>query len=301
MDRLSEGVFVLAFDFGGTKALVGVGDGTGALLRTSRLRVADFSNPDRMVDHAIAEGRRLSSDLALSAVGVSTMGITRREDVVLAPNVPGWADIRLMEKFERAFSVPIAIENDIKAALVAERLWGALQPYPDSAYLNLGTGIGLAFSLGGSVWRGAHGAAGEIAYSWRPGELGYAHGHAPLEERVGGGALDRAVQRQFSPCGSVRELFHTLDHYAGARLWLTEVFLDIAWAVGQMLLSVDVEAVAVGGGISQQFAFFSPLFEAQWGTYLPFAPLLIPSAFRQRAGLYGGLAVGWRAVCDLDR
>ena len=84
----------------------------------------------------------------------------------------------------------LKVDNDVNAAATAELDWGALSGTDVGLYINLGTGTGAALIVGGRVIPGMHGAAGEIGYLLRePGEPGYAHGHAPLEEYTSGSGL----------------------------------------------------------------------------------------------------------------
>ena len=229
-------------------------------------------------------------------VGVSTMGITYEDRVDLAPNVPGWSHLRLPPLFRKAFpSLPLAIENDVKAACLAERRWGVLRAFPDSAYLNLGTGVEIAVSIGGELWKGVHGASGEIAYAWEYRQAGYADGHAPFEERYGGGALDARVHRQFPEFGGLVDACRQRDR-ADVEAYLTEVFEHLAHQVGQALLILDVEAVAVGGGMAQQWAWIEPVFVREWAQHLPYPPKLLRSAFAENAGLMGAFALAWTEV-----
>lgn len=284
---------VAGIDFGGTKVAVGIGAADGQLDAHEVLRTRDWDNPTALVDAAVASVRRLLGDRPVGAIGISTMGITQEERVLLAPNVPAWEGLSLPERIRRAFpDTPVAIENDVKAALMAELQWGVLKPWPDAAYLNLGTGIELAWAYGGQMQRGAHGASGEIAYLWRPGEPGFRDGHAPLEERVAGGALDREVERRFPGQHAVADLFSDGHPIPEAQGFLEDTVREIAAAVGHALLVLDVDAVAVGGGFGRQLPWFRPILEEEWTRYLPFPPTIVASRFPSLAGLMGALAVG---------
>jgi glucokinase len=286
----------LAFDFGGTKVDIGVGTATGDMLALTRFSVREAESAAGIVERALAEAVTLIGDRPVDAVGVSTMGITRSDGVWLAPAIPGWATLRLPERFQQAFpTVPVTIDNDVRAALEAEHRWGALQQSDYAAYLNLGTGIALSLWANGRVLSGAHGALGEIAYWWEPGDSGFQAGHAPFEERYGGGALDRRVEAEFPPCQSLREAFeHCQDPRFDA--FVADVFREVAYRLGQAWTLLNVEVVAVGGGIAAQFERIAPIFEATWGSYVPFPPRVVKSAFQGRTGLFGALALALRGV-----
>lgn len=289
---------VLGYDFGGTKVDIGVGDSLGNVIEQRRAFVGDYSELRTLVLDTLAIGRSLRKAYEVSAIGVSTMGITSEDKVALAPNIRGWSELHLPRLFRQAFrGLPVRFENDVRAACYADLKWGALKECQQAAYLNMGTGIAMALVFNGQVYSGAHGAAGEIAYLWRGGELGYAAGQAPFEEQYGGGALDRTVQERFPPYRTLKDVFDRID-VPMHRRFVDEVFEEIGRRVGHVLLCVDVDVVSVGGGISRRFDIFAPIFERVWANYLPFPPRLVMSQFVDRAGLQGAIAL---AALEGDR
>lgn len=286
--------WVLGYDFGGTKVDIGIADHQGRVAEQTRIWVNDYPDLTSLLEASLRVGATWETQYDLIGVGVSSMGITRDDHVELAPNIPGWADLQLPAIFRRQFSrLPVLFDNDVRAACRAELRWGSLKGTTNAVYLNLGTGIAIALIIDGRVYAGSHAAAGEIAYLWRRGERGYRDGHAPFEESLGGGALDRTVQRQFPSVKTFRDLCDQIDDAATGR-FVAGVFEEIAQWMGYVLLALDVAVVSVGGGIARQFATFEPIFHDLWSRYLPFPPALIQSRFQEHAGLYGGwaLAVG---------
>jgi glucokinase len=295
MGPMSEPL-ILAFDFGGTKCAVGVGDAEGRLHREGELRTADFGTAGALVEAALALGDRLARTQPVAAVGVATMGITGPDGVALAPNVPGWETLALPGRFaERYPGKPAVFVNDVKAGWQAEMRWGALAACEYGGYLNLGTGVALAFGAQGRAWTGAHGAAGEIAYGWEPGGAGHAAGRAPLEERLGGGALDRGL-RAAGLASDLRDAFDRLEQDPRLEPWLKSAFEELGWWVGQALLVLDVDTLAVGGGVAARLPVFGPWWDALWREHLPFVPTLVPARFGRHAALMGAVAAAWEAI-----
>src|SRR4051794_23708919 len=152
---------------------------------------------ERGAEQAVERALDTAADLAaglgglMCAVGVASPGIVLADRILLAPNVPGWTELRLGERFTGAFGGPTVCATDVKAATLAEARWGNLRDIHSGVHLNLGTGIAVGVLVGESVLTGAHGAAGEIGYNLRSanGRVGPHDGHAPLEEVVGGGAI----------------------------------------------------------------------------------------------------------------
>ena len=60
---------------------------------------------------------------------------------------------------------PVVLENDANAAAMGEMWLGAARGCLHVVSVTLGTGVGGGIVLGGKVWRGAHGSAGEIGHT----------------------------------------------------------------------------------------------------------------------------------------
>lgn len=268
--------YVLAFDCGGTKTLMGLASPhDGALVATARLETRDYPDAAALVAAALAQASAWRQGHRIVAVGAATMGVEGGDGrVELAPNFPGWTEAPLTRaSLEAAFpGVPVKVANDVKAACLAEMRWGRLSGAEYGAYLNLGTGVALAFGHGGRVWQGAHQMAGEVAYAWEPGELGFRSGHAPLEEYFGGPAMAELP----------------------AALWVERVE-RLGWWVGQWLLLLDVERLVLGGGWAHRLVPHLPRWHDLWAQYLPAVPAVELSAWPERAGLLGAVALAVEA------
>lgn len=154
----------LAIDFGGTTiklALIVEGAIASDAALPNTGREADL---DRVRAAASALLSRSAGDsAAYSAVGVALPGVVDAQSgaLVAAHDKYGWAigyDIRGWA--EAAFGAPAVVENDARAALTGEVASGSAAGATDAALLILGTGIGTAAIMGGSLVRGAHAHAG---------------------------------------------------------------------------------------------------------------------------------------------
>src|SRR3954466_6333470 len=81
-----------------------------------------------------------------------------------APNLPGWSRPGLMSALREALPASVELDNDANLAALGERTFGRGRGVRDFVYLWVGTGIGLGIVLDGALYRGAFGAAGEVAY-----------------------------------------------------------------------------------------------------------------------------------------
>lgn len=162
---------VLGIDIGGTKSTVAVADEQGsiiaqAVLPTPRERVPQMVLPpiEKCLQALLDETAISQSDV--EAVGIGCGGpIDRERGVILtAPNLPGWDDLELAAYFEKAFAAPAYLDNDVSIAALGEARKGAGVGIDNFAYFNIGTGIGGGIIIGGKLYRGSGGNAGEFGH-----------------------------------------------------------------------------------------------------------------------------------------
>ena len=165
----------------------------------------------------------------------------------------GVDELNLGAAVSAELGVTVRVENDVKAAaLGAHALHRAGGDRIDSmAYLNLGTGIAAGIVIGGRLWRGAHGAAGEVGHisvdpqgpECRCGQRGC------IEALAGGGAIAQRWGRGGDL--PVLDVFDAAD--AGdpfARELRADLARGVAAAVRVLVLTADVEVVVLGGGVT---------------------------------------------------
>jgi glucokinase len=293
----------LVFDFGGTKMEVALAAAGQHVIGRTTLRTDADNGADQAVGRALDAGRELLLAHKVdtpTAIGVSTMGYTREEGVDLAPNVPGWQLLQLPARMRRAFpGVPLALDNDVRAAAKAELKWGALAGVRTGLYVNFGTGVASTLIVDGEPLLGSHGAAGEIGY-WlvRPSRLsrgGAAEGFdqtteelSTLEVEVGGaGVRDRA--RGIGIDGGLAELISSSSSAAVALV--RDVLTQIAVHVTNMAILLDPERIVLGGGYTGAGDTLVSVIRESLREHAPFAPDVRIGRFGSDAGLFGAIAL----------
>ena len=58
------------------------------------------------------------------------------------------------------------VDNDANLGALAEHWWGLGDGVDDLAYIKVATGVGSGHVIGGEIYRGATGVAGEIGHIW---------------------------------------------------------------------------------------------------------------------------------------
>ncbi len=288
---------VLGMDFGGTKVALRVETADGRA-DEARLRIARGEPAHSVLDRAFDCARELvGRHGGIGAIGVSTPGIVFEDRVELAPNVIGWSDLELGARLRDAFAVTaLTIENDVKAAALAECREGRLRGVDIGLYVNLGTGIAISPVIGGAVLRGAHGAAGEVGY----GIVGPLHERGrpviTLEEFAGGLGLDGrvAASSEVTATDTAELIAECADSDAAARMW-AEAVDEIARHLITAALTVDPSRIAIGGGMTRAGgALLDPLTECLVRA-LPYPPEVVLSDFGPDASLRGAVMLAREA------
>lgn len=243
----------VGLDVGGTKTDAVAVAADGSII--ARARRATGWGDDAVIESVVASVLALREEAGLapeeiSSVGVGVPGLIEPSTgrVLHAVNL-GVESLDISARAGAALRLPIAVENDVKAAAL-----GAAALRADAAsmaYLNLGTGVAAGIVSDGRIWRGARGTAGEVGHisvdpNGRPCGCGQ---RGCIETLCGGGALARAWQRPGAL--PIRDIFDAADEGdAFAQDLRGDLARGAAAAVRVLVLSVDVDTVVIGGGIT---------------------------------------------------
>jgi glucokinase len=159
---------VFAVDLGGTHLRAALVDSTGKIHTHLKRHTPKDNSPQVVVDALAAVAHEWRAGYG-PIIGASVMvpgAVDSAQAVVLsAPNLPSLIDFRLKAVLQDQLGWPVFLENDANAAAVGEMWLGAARGCRDVVSVTLGTGVGGGMVLGGKVWRGAHGSAGEIGHA----------------------------------------------------------------------------------------------------------------------------------------
>ncbi|HET8781276.1 MAG TPA: ROK family protein [Pyrinomonadaceae bacterium] len=160
---------VFAVDLGGTHLRIGLVDDAGKIHKQLKLQTPKDDSPGALVDALAAaadEWRRADVGPIVAASVMVPGAVDTAQAVVLsAPNLPSLINFGLKAVLQDRLGLPVVLENDANAAAMGEMWLGAARGCRDVVSVTLGTGVGGGIVLNGRVWRGAHGAAGEIGHT----------------------------------------------------------------------------------------------------------------------------------------
>src|SRR3954454_19033873 len=224
-----------------------------------------------------------------------------------APNLPGWSRPGVMSSLRAALPPTVTLDNDANLAAVGERTYGSGRDARTFVYVSVGTGIGMGVIIDGELYRGAHGAAGEVGYL----PLG-AEGDAPtrgrdakrrgmLEEAASADAVVRTAKRLgMKGATSAKRVFSAAR--TGDELALAAVETEanrLALVVGTVAAIVDPEFVLLGGGIGSNIDLLRPPLERRLAELTPLAPPVAEGELGQDAIVLGAVASALDTARDL--
>ena len=96
-------------------------------------------------------------------VGIGMPGIVK-DGVALSPTIPGWIGTKVHQRISELLGLPIYLDNNAKLGALGESRFGIAHDVESMLYVRVGTGIGGGLVLGGQVYRGGAGSAGEIGH-----------------------------------------------------------------------------------------------------------------------------------------
>lgn len=274
-----RGLFV-GVDVGGTKVAAGLVDANGEIVSQTRVPMVSTASAEEglsSVLQAIAEVLP-NGEAQVSGIGICAPGpLDPTTGVILnPPNVPCWRDFPLAEAVQKAYRVPVRVDNDANAAALAEARWGAGRGYPSVFYATIGTGIGTGIIFDGRIFHGRTGAAGEgghVSIDYR-GPLCKCGKPGCIEVFASGTAIGKRARQKIADGGKSSMPFlagGNLDAVTGeivgkafasgdplATEILTETAEMVALWLGNMIDLLDPHVIVIGGGAA---ALIQPFFD----------------------------------------
>jgi predicted NBD/HSP70 family sugar kinase len=122
--------------------------------------------------------------------------------------MPGWDGFSIPTFFADHFDVPVLVDNDVNIMAVGEH-WARWRAERHFLFVKVGTGIGCGIVAEGEIYRGEHGAAGDIGHIRVAGydDVVCECGNAGCLEAVAAGrALARAVGDLGLPARNSRDV-----------------------------------------------------------------------------------------------
>ncbi len=193
----------LGVDIGASHVRVALMDADGCIVRSDGMSYPVEDDPSGTLELvqrllAVSTEHSLSEGRSVVGVGVSVPSPLDpiNPDQLSARILPAWGGVPVFSRIEASCRVPVWIDNDANLGALAEHWWGAGRGTDTMAYIKVATGVGAGLIIGGQVFHGSAGIAGEIGHTAIDprGPLCRCGLNGCLEAMIGAGSLTREVR-----------------------------------------------------------------------------------------------------------
>jgi glucokinase len=278
--------FSIGVDLGGTNLRIAAVSAQGELLEKVTLGTKLALGRDHVISEMCdaiqslsgkykATGEFLGAGIGLPGLIDLQTGMMRK-----AANLPGWENYPARAEIERRLGLSgkharVVIENDARVAALGEQWLGAARGVENMAVLTLGTGIGGGIVLGGKIWHGMNGMAGEFGhvtiepegYPCGCGNRGCAEQYASASAlvRMAREAIGRGEARALAKAASSDSEFGARSIYnlatqgdEAARRILHRFGRYLGLLLAGLVNVLNLEMYVIGGGASSAWDAFAP-------------------------------------------
>jgi glucokinase len=258
--------FVLGVDLGGTKIDIGLIAPDNSILARTRIPTHHEQGGAVVVERIakIAEdfARELPAGERTAALGICTPGPVDHVEgrLLTLVNLPGLSQTPLRAMLSERLGIPVRLEHDAKAAALGEFHYGAGADARSMTYTVVGTGVGAAIILDGTLYYGEGNAAGEVGHITidRDGEMENSGVRGAVQRYTSGPNLAhryaQAMLTKTTPDGEpITGEYVALRAREGdpvAVRLIAEAGEALGIAIGSMAMILDIELNVIGGGVS---------------------------------------------------
>lgn len=244
---LNGALVAVAVDIHPKQASVALVDLNGRLL--SRWPVPITSDPEtslRLIIECIQRIRPPGPNKATEGIGISLPGrvnpTTHR--LIFAPNLK-WPEFDIKKMVETGTGLPVALENDATACLMAERTFARMDGVRHAVLVAVAEGVGTCILANGQVFSGHNGMAGEF-------------GHMPIDPngpRCGCGK--NGCWEVFSSCRAALRYYRELKP-KGPLLTFQDLLNRAEEGDAAAVQAIKMQAMWIGRGLRFIIASVSP-------------------------------------------
>ncbi|MDP9159026.1 MAG: ROK family protein [Acidobacteriota bacterium] len=274
--------YSIGVDLGGTNLRIAAVDEQGKLLEKITLGTQVALGRERVITDMCDAIRQLSARYntggALQGIGIGVPGIIDMKTGMVreSPNLPGWTESPVRSEIEKRLGTRVILENDANVAALGEKWLGAGRDVEDLAILTLGTGVGGGLILGGRVWHGMTGMAGEFGHiTIEPEGVRCGCGNRGCLEQYASASAVVRMAKEAIASGALSELSRATDpdaEFSAKAVYnlaiqgddeAKKIFRQVGRALGialaDLVNSLNLPMYVIGGGVSSAWDAFSPI------------------------------------------
>ena len=284
----------LSIDIGGTNVKYAELNNAGNIIEQGKIKTSHdkeqfLKNIDRIVAKYVKKG--------IKGIAFCAPGKIAHTKIHFGGALPFLDGIDFAVRYKK-YDIPVTVINDGKASVLAENWLGSLKDMQNCAAITLGTGVGGGIIVNGKLLNGAHFQAGELSFLQlnmkEPGFDGFAGGYASAVQMIKN--VNEAIENDDETDGLAA--FEAINHGNEKSKKIFDVYCKrIAAIIIDIQAVVDLDAIAIGGGISAQpiviqginQAYDQVLADNELIGKTFTRPKIVEAKFKNGANLYGAL------------
>jgi predicted NBD/HSP70 family sugar kinase len=220
-----------------------------------------------------------------------------------SPGGPEWWQMLSADWLRSRFGAPACIDNEANAAALAEWRFGAGSGCSDMLYVQIGDGVGSGLVLGGEMYRGARGWAGELGHVVldENGPLCRCGHRGCFEALAGAPRVVDVARRSHPDISSLADLIARADHGDDACIAALQAAGTATGAAIAMAVNLlNPQRVVIGGLVMAAASIVMPAvrtaFEQRVMASMAASTELVVASLGANAGALGALTLAVQAL-----
>lgn len=259
----------IGIDIGGSHIGIGLVDNNGSIILKEEKFIKEKTNIKEIIEEFITENViQMSLIHDIESVGIAIPGTVTENKIIKAVNL-GLENYDLASNLEKILKIPVKLKNDAKCAALAEKKYGELEPFENSVFLCIGTGVGTAVIHEGELLEPKELPGFEFSHTiiHKDGELcncgkrGCFETYASLKrfkqrisDRFDLNTMSGKVIREFIKNNPDNELLKDM---------INEYIEDLSVGISNIINIFEPEAICIGGSFAEyKEIFYEPLKQA---------------------------------------
>ncbi len=316
MEKLYIGV-----DLGGTNIAAGIVDENGNIFCKKSVKT-NLPKPEAELEQdiynlckALCEENNYTLEKDITALGIGTPGSVDGKRGIVWSNVNfGYENWKIKENLEKLFPIPVFVENDANAAIIAEVMAGNAKGCNNALIVTLGTGVGGGAYLNGQIYAGSNYAGLEVGHIVieKDGRLCNCGRKGCFERYAAASALTRDTQQAMKDhpesalwqiCPDIEKVnaktaFDGLKQGDAVATEVVNTYIEyLACGLVNLINIFQPEVVCLGGGVSNERQFLLDLLKPHidredFARNARERTEIVIAKFRNDAGIIGAAMVG---------
>ena len=156
----------IGIDLGGTNIAAAIVGDDGGIIKRAAVRTVTDGSASAVIDGLLSVCETLAGNGTVpQSIGIGVPGTVNSETNMIAftPNLP-LSGVNVAEDIRKKYGCPVFIGNDANCAALGETIAGGAKGARDVVFITLGTGVGGGLIIGGKLYTGTNGVAGELGH-----------------------------------------------------------------------------------------------------------------------------------------